>query len=212
MFVITQFLLRKSNVCKHASTPMYSIALGLVIYASIYLYLLFRKNDYIYIFNKIIIYVVGLDLLASFLYFKTDASSKNDNKAPLNCTFETLVDKKLVNNNNAKDKEYESESDGESDSESESESQSENESVSESENEHEQTTQGMEQDDLQQQLDQLLAQGKRLLAQQEPQQVADEQVFDQNVSEHSDIAGEVNDTLGELPKIKRRGRPPKASL
>lgn len=71
MFIISQVVLRQLGICNVSSLPSYSIALGLVVYASLYLYLLFYNNDYIYVFNKFIIYIVGVDLLlSSFVYFK----------------------------------------------------------------------------------------------------------------------------------------------
>ena len=72
MFVISQFALHKSNMCKFNNISTYAIASGLIIYASIYLYLLFYNNDYVALFNKFIIYIIGIDLLLStFYYFNT---------------------------------------------------------------------------------------------------------------------------------------------
>ena len=56
MFVISQFALHKSNMCKFNNISTYAIASGLIVYASIYLYLLFYNNDYVALFNKFIIY------------------------------------------------------------------------------------------------------------------------------------------------------------
>jgi hypothetical protein len=55
-------------MCVSSSIPSYSVAIGLVLYASIYLYLLFYHEDYIGIFNRFIIYIVGIDLLLSAFY------------------------------------------------------------------------------------------------------------------------------------------------
>ncbi len=76
MFIISQIVLRKSKLCKDSSVSSYSIALGLVIYVGLYLYLLFRHNQYLPIFNKFVVYVVGLDLLLSaFLYYQSQNKS-----------------------------------------------------------------------------------------------------------------------------------------
>lgn len=55
----------------------YSIALGLILYGSVYLYILFYNNEYLNIFNKFIIYIVGVDLLLSaFYYYNLQSSDK----------------------------------------------------------------------------------------------------------------------------------------
>jgi hypothetical protein len=72
MFVLSQIALNKSKACRTSSIPSYSIAMGLVVYASVYLYLLFYHNDYISIFNKFVIYIIGIDLLLSaFFYYNS---------------------------------------------------------------------------------------------------------------------------------------------
>lgn len=68
MFIVSQLVLRNAKMCVPSSTPSYSVAIGLVLYATIYLYLLFYYEDYIGIFNKFIIYVIGIDLLLSGFY------------------------------------------------------------------------------------------------------------------------------------------------
>ena len=78
MFVISQVILHKSNMCKVDNISTYAIATGLVIYAAIYLYLLFYNNEYISLFNKFIIYIIGIDLLLStFYYFNTSSQKKH---------------------------------------------------------------------------------------------------------------------------------------
>lgn len=69
MFVLSQYLLNASGMCKTQQILSYSIALGLIVYSSIYLYLLFYNNDYLSIFNKFIIYIVVVDLLLSAFYY-----------------------------------------------------------------------------------------------------------------------------------------------
>jgi hypothetical protein len=78
MFIVSQMLLQKLNMCHSSSIPVYSIAVGLVFYACVYLYLIFYNNDYVYIFNKFVIYIVGIDLLLSaFVYMKNENSAPN---------------------------------------------------------------------------------------------------------------------------------------
>lgn len=96
MFVISQFVLHKSNMCKFDNISTYAIASGLIVYASIYLYLLFYNNDYVSLFNKFIIYIIGIDLLLStFYYFNT---SKKQNPVQLN--FEQIPNVELLNISN----------------------------------------------------------------------------------------------------------------
>ena len=67
MFLISQYLLNTNGY--DSKSPIYSVALGLVLYASIYLYILFYNNDYLIVFNKFIIYIIILDLLLSSFYY-----------------------------------------------------------------------------------------------------------------------------------------------
>jgi len=72
MFIVSQFLLHKLNI---TNVSTYSIAIGLALYAGIYLYILYYQNDYIFLFNKVLIYLIGLDLLLSaFYHFKLTGS------------------------------------------------------------------------------------------------------------------------------------------
>ena len=80
MFSLSQLVLRYSNFCKESSISSYSIAIGVMLYASIYLYLLFYYHDILTIFNKFIIYIISVDLLVSiFLHMNNvDSDSKNE--------------------------------------------------------------------------------------------------------------------------------------
>lgn len=70
MFVVSQFILNKSGMCQNTQqTSTYSVALGLILYSSIYLYILFYNNQYLDIFNKFISYIVVIDLLLSAFYY-----------------------------------------------------------------------------------------------------------------------------------------------
>lgn len=97
MFVISQFALHKSNMCKFNNISTYAIASGLVVYASIYLYLLFYNNDYVALFNKFIIYIIGIDLLLStFYYFNTSKKPEAEPK-PHNLNFQKNPNVELLN-------------------------------------------------------------------------------------------------------------------
>lgn len=80
MFIISQYLLNLSGTCKNINqTSTYSIITGLILYASIYLYLLFYNDEYLSIFNKFLIYIIVVDLLLStFYYFNLQKSFKYD--------------------------------------------------------------------------------------------------------------------------------------
>ena len=67
----------------------YSIAIGLIIYTSIYLYLLFYNGEYLSIFNKFIIYIIAIDLLLSTFYYLN-----NDSNKPEYNTIEQSIDDK----------------------------------------------------------------------------------------------------------------------
>ncbi len=70
MFVISQYLLNTSGICKNTQQiSTYSIALGLILYSAVYLYILFYNEEYLNIFNKFIIYLVVIDLLLSAFYY-----------------------------------------------------------------------------------------------------------------------------------------------
>lgn len=70
MFVISQYLLNTSGVCKNnQQISTYSIALGLILYSVVYLYILFYNDEYLNIFNNFIIYIVSVDLLLSAFYY-----------------------------------------------------------------------------------------------------------------------------------------------
>lgn len=70
MFVISQYILNKSGICKDIQqVSTYSIAVGLVVYSSIYLYVLFYNNEYLSVFNKFIMYIVIVDILLSIFYY-----------------------------------------------------------------------------------------------------------------------------------------------
>ena len=70
MFILSQCILHKCNAFSKLETiSTYSIIVGLIFYASIYLYILFYNVEYISIFNKFIIYIVGIDLLLSTFYY-----------------------------------------------------------------------------------------------------------------------------------------------
>jgi hypothetical protein len=97
MFIISQYLLHKSKLCSSDNISTYSIAIGLIIYSTIYLYLLYYSNDLLFIFNKFIIFIIAIDLLLSMFYhFNNENISKLNNiKDDLN-----LEDELLIENNN----------------------------------------------------------------------------------------------------------------
>ena len=80
MFIISQYILKKSNLIPDIVTiSTYSSVIGLIIYASIYIYFLTYNKDILPFFNKIIIYIVGVDLLLSIIYFYKLQNDANTN-------------------------------------------------------------------------------------------------------------------------------------
>ena len=64
MFIVSQYLLNISGICTDSQqVPLYSIALGLVLYSSLYLYILFYHSDYLGVFNTFVIYVIIGDIV-----------------------------------------------------------------------------------------------------------------------------------------------------
>lgn len=78
MFIISQYLLSKSNLCTPNNVSTYSIAIGLVIYSSIYLYLLYYGDELLYTFNKFIVFIIGIDLLLSAFYHFNNGQQQQD--------------------------------------------------------------------------------------------------------------------------------------
>lgn len=116
MFVVSQFILNKSGICKNTQqTSTYSIALGLILYSSVYLYILFYNNEYLNIFNKFIIYIVVIDLLLSAFYYfsiqKQDESFIQFN--------EPLIDENEDEDEDNEENEYDTDVDQEQDEEEE---------------------------------------------------------------------------------------------
>ena len=91
MFILSQYILKQVKICNTNDITTYSIAIGLIIYTSIYLYLLFYNDEYLSIFNKFIIYIIAIDLLLSTFYYI------NDNDTIVN---DTIVNDTIVNNTN----------------------------------------------------------------------------------------------------------------
>jgi hypothetical protein len=88
MFIISQYILKKSNLIPDIVTiSTYSSVIGLIIYASIYIYFLTYNKDILPFFNKIIIYIVGVDLLLSIIYFY---KLQNDSNPNMNTSYQAL--------------------------------------------------------------------------------------------------------------------------
>lgn len=109
MFIISQYLLHKSKLCNSDNISTYSIAVGLIIYSSIYLYFLYYNNDFLFIFNKFIIFIIGIDLLLSTFYHFNNENIQKLNNDNDDLNFEESC---LIENNN-KIQEYLSISDDE---------------------------------------------------------------------------------------------------
>ena len=77
MFVLSQYIINAVGMGR-GNTQTYSIALGLILYSSIYLYILFYNNDYLNIFNKFIVYIVIVDLLLSAFYYYSKQDTNDD--------------------------------------------------------------------------------------------------------------------------------------
>ena len=114
MFVLSQYLLNSSGMCNPQQITSYSIALGLILYSSIYLYILFYNNEYLSVFNKFIIYIVVVDLLLSaFYYFNSQEKEDSPSLVLNNDTDDDDDDEEDGEDEDEEDNEYTSESDEE---------------------------------------------------------------------------------------------------
>ena len=80
MFIISQYLLNNLSTTDLEYTSIYAIGIGLVVYACIYLYFLFYNEEFLSIFNKFIIYIIGIDLLLSSFYYARNKNSLEYNQ------------------------------------------------------------------------------------------------------------------------------------
>jgi hypothetical protein len=77
MFIISQYILKQSKMIPDLMTmTTYSVVSGIVIYASLYAYILLYHKSLLPFFNKIIAYVVGIDVLLSMIYYYTIMNSQ----------------------------------------------------------------------------------------------------------------------------------------
>jgi hypothetical protein len=66
MIFLSQYILSKyGDSLTEQSIQIYSIAIGIVLYAAIYIYLMFYNTTLLQVFNKFLIYIVSVDLLMS---------------------------------------------------------------------------------------------------------------------------------------------------
>ena len=125
MFLISQYLLNATGTCKNVNqVSTYSVAVGLVLYASIYLYMLFYNEEYLVIFNKFIIYIIIIDLvLSAFYYFNIQSSYSEDDACmePTKYKIQPISDYQIVKDNEDLDSDDDDSLELESDDESEEE-------------------------------------------------------------------------------------------
>ena len=113
MFIASQVALHKFGLCKFDNIQTYSIGIGLVIYASIYLYLLYNYDELIPMFNKFIIYIICIDLLLSTVYYMGVSPPNDDNVNGGDI-------KQIDNQNTVSESKTESETDTDTESDTES--------------------------------------------------------------------------------------------
>jgi hypothetical protein len=106
MFIISQYLLHKSNLCNSDNISTYSIAVGLLIYSSIYLYLLYYNNEFLFIFNKFIIFIIGIDLLLSTFYHFNNNQTQLYNKQDTITNQDTKIQDIYLDESNNKIQEH----------------------------------------------------------------------------------------------------------
>lgn len=78
MFIISQLLISNTNICTEDKVPSYSIIIGVVLYASIYLYALMYNQQLMTLLSKFLIYIICVDLLISaFYHYKLNKDKKH---------------------------------------------------------------------------------------------------------------------------------------
>jgi hypothetical protein len=217
MFIVSQYLLHKTNVCSTDNISTYAIASGLVIYASIYLYLLFYNNEYLSLFNKFIIYIIGIDLLLSTFYVfnstkpnSLQIESNHPNVYVINQNEQNESDSDSLNDENDEDSDFEVESDDQIDIEMETIDPIHTHEINQEENNQEENTEqeNTEQENNQKEnTEQEITQNETTneLQQNEVQ----EQKNDQSQVSVNDIEKSLEiDTSNEPVVKKRRGRKP----
>jgi hypothetical protein len=90
MFLLSNFILKQMGSIKSSSAiATYSIAIGLVIYAALYVYVLFYHQEKLAMFNTILIYVVSIDLLLSSALYNKQILDKNENESETESEMQT---------------------------------------------------------------------------------------------------------------------------
>ena len=82
MFIISQYALKQLNIVPNTTTmTTYAIVSGVVIYACLYAYIMLCHKNLIPFFNKILTYVVGVDILLSMIYYYTIINSQKQSNS-----------------------------------------------------------------------------------------------------------------------------------
>lgn len=84
MFSVSQVLIEKFRLTGEDNIVTYSIVIGISLYAGIYAYLLFKQPELLPMFNKFILFVVGIDcLISTILYIRQNHKNVLDNPVEL---------------------------------------------------------------------------------------------------------------------------------
>lgn len=192
MFFASQVILDKLRPFGSNNVQTYSIAAGVILYASIYVYLLMKKSEYLDVFNKFLVYIIGIDLLmsAAYHFYRTKNKDKEEQK-PL---IET----------NAVEKSEESQ-DSEQSEESEESHHSEQSEESEEQVNNEEEQVNNEEEEVKLDENQEIE-----LAQNEPEQHENNETPTTAQELPENYEREVDNSEGqENPPKRKRGRPPK---
>jgi hypothetical protein len=186
MFSVSQVLLEKFKLTGTDNVVTYSIVIGISLYAGIYAYLLFKQPELLPMFNKFILFVVGIDcLISTILYIRQNHKNVLDNPVELqafNIEDEDEDFNVYEDDSDGNEVDYE---DDEDDEEDETDELDEEEEI----NEDEDIEINEDHDEIEDHVDEELI---------DNDQINNEQVATESVGEQ----------LIELPK-KKRGRPPK---
>ncbi len=206
MFTLAQ--LASKLYCKEKNTTI-SITVGIVLYTSIYIYLLFFKSEHLYIFNKFIVYVIGIDLVLSAFLLSRNEQKENVITNDMLCEANKFIKNKI--DTLEVDSEYEDDEDDEDVSQSE-DSEEELENISEEDLHHAQQLESEQPVELEseqaQQLEseqpqQLESEQPQQLESEQPQQLESEQPL---IHTNKHIDSEINELLVTDTVKKRKGR------
>lgn len=205
MFILTQYLLKSFLDSKISNTSLstYTIVIGIAIYALFYSYFMMYNRELLPFFNRIIIYIIGIDLLLSAFY--------NYNVQLQNVYIPVSNQNLLEIDNSVSESDIETDDETDDDEENEDEEieDEENENTGEDEHEEELDEEKTNSDVIPQLYEEKIHQSHEEESKQETNQNLNESC-QENQDDLTDIIKDKNLlTVSTESQVKKRGRPSK---